>query len=243
MPSRSLLIVAWATTLLLSRLPEIILREAFGWDMPWINLAWIAIAIGLIGVASVLPLVRPLRAYLIVMLTVLVLTTIIDPFIRGALFRDIAPADTDPELRRLFAERALLAAEALAIIPILAALGYRRGDAYLALGRLTAPSGLHIAGRSLSWVVVGPIAAILLVLATVSFASAQVTPTADLWSRAMPLLPIAWAAAALNAFSERSSIEPGSSDRSGASSDRRPASGSSRSGSVLAISTAASRQA
>jgi hypothetical protein len=50
--------------------------------------------------------------------------------------------------------------------------------------------------------VVGPIAAILLFAATASFASSVAKPTADLWSRALPLLPIAWLAAALNAFAE-----------------------------------------
>ena len=135
------LLVAWGTTLLLSRLPEIVLREVVGWDVPWINIFWIVVAAGLIVAASVVPLMRPLRAYFVVMLTVLVLTTVVDPLIRGALFGDIAPAGTDPQLRRLFAERVLLVLEALAIIPVLAALGYRGGEAYLALGKLRAPIG------------------------------------------------------------------------------------------------------
>jgi membrane protease YdiL (CAAX protease family) len=203
------LLVAWSTTLLLSRLPEIVLREAFGWDVPWINIVWIVLAAGFVVAASVVPLMQPLRAYFVVMLTVLVLTTVVDPLIRGALFGDIAPADTDPQLRRLFAERVLLAFEALALVPVLAALGYRGGEAYVSLGRLRAPSGLRIGRRALSWVVVGPIAAILLVAATASFASSLAKPTADLWSRALPLLPIAWLAAALNAFAEEALYRAG----------------------------------
>ena len=201
-PSTALLLVACGTTLLLSRLPEIVLREVVGWDVPWINIAWIVVAAASIVAALVVPLIQPLRAYFVVMLTVLVLTTVVDPLIRGALFGDIAPAGTDPRLRRLFAERVLLALEALAIVPILAALGYRGGGAYVALGSLSAPSGLRIVRRVLSWAVVGPIVAILLVAATAAFASSLARPTPDLWSRALPLLPIAWLAAALNAFAE-----------------------------------------
>ena len=111
-------------------------------------------------------------------------------------------AGTDPQLRRLFAERVLLVLEALAIVPVLAALGYRGGEAYLALGKLTAPSGLRIGRRVLSWAVVGPIVAVLLVMATAAFATSLARPTPELWSRVLPLLPIAWLAAAFNAFAE-----------------------------------------
>ena len=200
--STGMLLVAWGATLLLSRLPEIVLREVAGWDVPWINIVWIVVAAGFIVASSVVPLLQPLRDYFIVMLTVLVLTTVVDPLVRAALFGDLAPAGTDPQLRRLFAERALLVLEALAIVPVLAALGYRRGEAYLALGKLSAPSGLRIGRWALSWALVGPIVAILLVAATAAFASSLAQPTPDLWSRALPLLPIAWLAAALNAFAE-----------------------------------------
>jgi membrane protease YdiL (CAAX protease family) len=200
-PSAALL-VAWGATLLLSRLPEIVLREVVGWDVPWINIVWIVAAAGLIVASSVVPLMRPLRAYFVVMLTVLVLTTVVDPLIRAALFGDIAPAGTDPQLRRLFAERVLLVLEALAIIPVLATLGYRGGEAYLAVGQLKAHSGLRIGRRALSWAMVGPIVAILLIAATAAFATSLARPTADLWSRALPLLPIALLAAAFNAFAE-----------------------------------------
>jgi membrane protease YdiL (CAAX protease family) len=199
---RRSLVVAWVVTLLLSRLPEIGLREGLGWDVPWINAAWIAVAIVLIVASTAVTILRPLRDYLVVMLAVLVLTTLVDPLIRNALFRDIAPTDTDPELRRLFAERVLLAIEALAIVPVLFALGYRRSDTYLVVGDLRAPSGLRVGGRSVPWLVAGPIAGIALVALTASFASSMVTATPDLWSKAVPLLPLAWLAAGLNAFAE-----------------------------------------
>jgi membrane protease YdiL (CAAX protease family) len=173
-----------------------------GWDVPWINIVWIVLAAGLIVAASVLPPMRPLGAYFVVILTVLVLTTVVDPLIRGALVGDITPAGTDPQLRRLFAERILLAVEALAIIPVLAVLGYHGSETYLTLGTLTAPSGLRIGRRALSWAVVGPTVAILLVAATAAFANSMARPTPNLWSRALPLLPIARLAAALNAFAE-----------------------------------------
>ena len=53
--------------------------------------AWIVVAAGLILAASMVPLMRPFRDYLDVMLTVLILTTVVDPLIRDAVFGDIAP--------------------------------------------------------------------------------------------------------------------------------------------------------
>jgi hypothetical protein len=53
------LIIAWGATLLLSRLPEIVLREVAGWDVPWINIVWIVVAAGLTVAASVVPLMHP----------------------------------------------------------------------------------------------------------------------------------------------------------------------------------------
>ena len=193
--------VAWVATLLLSRLPEIVLREGIGIEAPWINLAWIAIAVALVALGSVAPVVRPFRAYLVVMLTVLILTTVVDPLVRGVFLGDVAPADSDPELRRLLGERVLLAIYALGVVPVLAVLGYRGREAYLALGRLTAPA-MRVGRREVSWMIVGPIAMLGLVAMTTAFASSTVTPTADLWQKALPLLPVAWLAAGLNAFAE-----------------------------------------
>jgi hypothetical protein len=52
------LIIAWGATLLLSRLPEIVLPEVAGWDVPWINIVWIVAAAGLTVAASVVPLMH-----------------------------------------------------------------------------------------------------------------------------------------------------------------------------------------
>lgn len=195
------LAIAWLTTLLLSRLPEIAMREGLNLEVPWINLAWIAMAAVLVAIGSVAPAVRPFRAYFVVIMAVLVLTTIIDPLVRGALLGGPAPADADGELRRLLGERLLLATYALAIVPVLAVLGYRGQGAYLSIGALTAPA-MRIGRREISWVVVGPIAMVALVAMTATFASATVTPTPELWQKAIPLLPIALIAAGLNAFAE-----------------------------------------
>ena len=200
-PQAGHLIVAWISTLLVSRLPEIALREGFEADVPWINIAWIAMAATFVGLGAVLPAIRPFRAYFLIILTVLILTTVIDPLIRGALLGGGAPADSDPQLRRLFAERVLLAAYALGIVPVLGVMGYRGRDAYLTVGQLTA-TALRIGRRDVSWAIVGPVAMVGLLAMTAAFGLSIVTPTADLWSRALPLLPIAWLAAALNAFSE-----------------------------------------
>lgn len=198
----SRLLVAWATTLLLSRLPEIVLREAFALEVPWFDAFAIIAGLGLVAAASVIIALRPFRAYFVIMLTVIVLTYVVDPLVREAFVPDVVPDDPKSLIWTLFLERIVLVLEALAIVPVLLLLGYRGQGAYLALGRLSAPSGLRIGRRDVSWVVLGPVAMIGLVAMTAAFASATVAPTADLWSSALPLLPIAWAAAALNALGE-----------------------------------------
>jgi len=197
------LLTAWLGTLLISRWPEILIREGLGVEIPWINVVWITSAAALTGGGWVIPALRPFRAYFAVMLAVVLLTTIVDPAVRGALFGSDEPPPGEAQLTRLFIERVLLAVAALALVPILALLGFRGRDAYLSAGWLSAPSGLKLRrDRELRWSVLGPVAMLALAAITAAFASSFVTPTAELWSRALPLLPIAWAAAALNAFAE-----------------------------------------
>jgi hypothetical protein len=200
----TLVLAAWVGTLLLSRLPEMVLREILQIETPWIGAYLINAAVVLVVVSSFWSRLRPLRPYFVVMLAVLALTMVVDSLVRGLDIIPVASVDDDPSLGGLLGSRVLLAVEALVLIAIVAALGYRGRAAFMAIGDLNAPSGLRLPGRgpgSVGWGVVGPLAAIVLFALTASFVFTSVAGLDGLGA-ATSLLPIALLAAALNSFSE-----------------------------------------
>jgi membrane protease YdiL (CAAX protease family) len=181
-----------------------VLREVFRIETPWMAAYLIAMAVVLVVVSSIWSRLRPLRPYFVVMLAVLVLTTVADPLLRSLGVIPAGSIDEDASLVGLLGSRVLLALEALILIAIVAALGYRGRAAFMAVGDLHAPSGLRLPGathRSIGWAVIGPIAALVLFALTASFVFTSVGSLDDL-DAALPLLPVALLAAALNAFSE-----------------------------------------
>lgn len=196
-------ILAWAVTLaLLSRLPEIILRTFFHVSAGWINWLWVGSAALFYALSFVWPLARPLRRYFLIMLVILGLTSVVDPWLRGSSLWMGWFGDAQSPVQTLLAERALLALEALVVIGALAAMRFKRQEYYLTAGNLNAPvGGLKIPWIS-RWGVLGPILAIVLTLLYIAIATTFVTPTVDLFARSLPLLPLALLAALLNSFSE-----------------------------------------
>jgi membrane protease YdiL (CAAX protease family) len=198
---RERLAVAWLGTLLLSRLPEVGLREGFGIDFTWMPAVWSVTAALLILVTFRLPELQALRGYFVVLGSVIVLTSVVDPLVRGsALWQRLVSADAP--MVTLLAERVLLVGLSLIVIVGLAAASGGR-PAYMGRGDLGAPSGIRLprAARSLSWLSVGPVAAVLLATATAG-AAAAVLPAEFGVGAAIPLLLAGAVAAALNAFAE-----------------------------------------
>ena len=177
MPTTAL-VLAWSMTLLLSRLPEIVLREVVGWDVPTINIVWIVVAAGLIVAASMVPLMRPFRDYLVVMLTVLILTTVVDPLF-------VPPfSATSPRLAPIPSCGACsLSGSCSYSRRSRSSRCWRRLDtAAVSVPRPWQPQGANRAAYRTTGAVVavvGPIVSVLLVAATAAFASSMASPTPD----------------------------------------------------------------
>lgn len=200
---RHVLATAWLGTLLLSRLPEIVIREGLGVDATWMPIGWVLTAAALVLVSWRLSGLRALRGYFTLLGGVIVLTAIIDPWVRDSqAWRGVVSAAGAPMIA-LLAERGLLIALALVLVGVLALV--RARPRYLAVGNLRAPSGFQlpwIARSPWSWMVVGPLAAVIFALLTMA-AAASLLPSVQLRiDAALPLLGIALIAAALNAFAE-----------------------------------------
>jgi len=197
-----MLAVAWATTLLVSRLPEIILREGFGVRIDWMPLALIG-AVTLLWLASgIVAAFRPLRAYFAVMTAVTVLLAAIPLILDSDAWRALVPP-TAGEMTVLLAERLLLAVLALAIIGLLLVMRTRPADAYLVPGSVSARSGMRIPGTAgpLRWTIAGPLWIVLLAALTGLAMLGAVPPVIDL-GVALPLIGVGALAAALNSFWE-----------------------------------------
>lgn len=200
---RQVLAVAWMGTLLLSRLPEIVLREGLGIDAAWMPAGWLVTGALLVFISWQVNGLRVLRGYFTLLSSVIGLTAVIDPWVRASeAWRSVIPAEGAPMVA-LLAERGLLVALALALIAVLALIGGR--PRYLAVGDVRASSGFSlplIARTPRTWMAVGPLAALMLALLTMA-AAASMLPAAELGLEgALPILGLAAIAAALNAFAE-----------------------------------------
>lgn len=195
------LMFAWLGTLLLSRLPEIVLREGLGLDASWIPLVWSLTAAVLLLATFLFRTLVSLRGYFAVLGSVIVLTSIVDPLVRGSTsWQRIVSSDTP--MIELLAERVLLVVLSLTVIAGLA-VAFGRRPAYLQRGDMRAAYGTRLRRRRpfVSWAALGPFAAVVLVAATAVAAAAMLPGKVGLLP-ALPLLGVAFAAAALNAFAE-----------------------------------------
>jgi membrane protease YdiL (CAAX protease family) len=199
-----LVLAAWISTLLLSKLPLVIARDIFGTDLPWINYAWIGLALLFWAVTHLWHLLKPLRRYFLIMGVILLLAFGIDPVLRQSaiwnnLFTNRSPMVT------LLGERILLTMESLIVVAILYLIGVNRQQAFLTIGHLNAPLGGQNTSsnkRKVPWSISGTAMAILLGGLFFWFLFSQ-NPTAKLdIATVLPSLPLILASAALNAISE-----------------------------------------
>ena len=193
---------AWTTTLLISRLPEIILREVFGLSVPWMAWAVVALAAALWVASRFAPVLRPLSSYFAVMTALAALLALIPLILQSAAWQSISPPTGHP-IAVLLAERILLAVLAFVMIGVVVVLGTRPRDAYLGVGDIRAPTTSRKPGSTelLRWSTFGPIMLLVLAFATAWAAGPLLSGAIDL-AAALPYLGLAAIAALLNAFWE-----------------------------------------
>lgn len=207
---RKRILIAWISMLVTSNLAVIIWREVSSGEPSW--WPWIH-AVGLLVLCAFTFIdkdLKPLRAFVGVLLTIFVLgfgggwKWGIIPFIRGT------SAWTTWETQAPWAVSAVVThlvrlSPALVILAGLLLTGRRRPDLFLVKGTLDAPvepSRLLGMKKPEPWTRTGSIFAVVFTVVTFIFLVLSTRPTANAFMTVLPLIPVAVFIAAINAFNE-----------------------------------------
>jgi len=196
--SRTILILtAWLGTLLLSRLPQIILSElgivaSTDWSLWW----WVIIGAALFALTYMWDAIKPLRSYFLIMTMIYVVTMGLSAIQQTSIWVSwFGPEKT--WLIRSLGDRVGVVLMALALAGILALLGKKRESFFLAFGDINA----RAEGMGIRWKIAGPLIALVLTAlftAGIFAMSSLAISIADI----LPLLPMVFALAVMNAFGE-----------------------------------------
>lgn len=193
-----LLLTAWLGTLLLSRLPQIILSELgvitpSSWSLWW----WVIMGVGLLVLAYAWKAIRPLRGYFLI-LTIIYAVSILLSLVQQTPFWVSRFGPERSWLVVFFGDRLGIVLLGLTLAWILQLLGHKRRDYFLAWGKVTA----RAEGMRLPWTIAGPIIALVLTaLTTGAILAMGAAPDVPL-ARVIPLLPAILILALMNAFGE-----------------------------------------
>jgi len=205
--ARSTVVIAaaWLGTLLLSRLPQIILSELgvitpTAWSPWW----WIIIGAALVALTYVWPVVRPLRGYFLVLTVIYAASILLSVLGRISTWAMWFGPDR-PWAVEFFGDRLGVVLLALSLAATLTLLGHKRRDYFFAFGNVSAPApGMRWPGQDkpLPWTIAGPLIALPLT-ALIGAAILALNPlTGAALARVIPLLPAVFLLALMNAFGE-----------------------------------------
>jgi membrane protease YdiL (CAAX protease family) len=193
---------------LISRLPEIVAREALRVEVPWMAWAILGLTILLWLAARSVAVLRPFERFLAVMVLVNALIAGLPPLLESSIWQALVPASTD-SMVTLLATRILYAALGVVVLGWASLLGASRRELYATVGRLDAPTTTRRKdGSYLRWSRFGPVAFVLLMLLTVWFAFPMLPETLDLGAAA-PAIAVGAVAALLNAWWEEAAFRAG----------------------------------
>jgi membrane protease YdiL (CAAX protease family) len=204
-PTKALIATAWVGTLLLSRLPQIVLTElgvisATGWNLWW----WIILGSVLFVLTYVWSTVRPLREYFLVLTMIYVFTILLSILEQTSIW----VSWFGPErswTASFFGERLGVVLLAFGLAGTLALLGQRRKDYFLAIGNVKAPAaGIRLPWRKnpLPWTIAALLVALPLTLLIAAGIMVMNPLPGVTISAVIPLLPIVFLFALMNAFGE-----------------------------------------
>ena len=202
---RSRIVIALLLTLLLSDLPQIVLRDGLGIDVPWMPWALVAVAASLWLISRFAADLQPFQGFLAVMAVVLLAIASLQLFFESDAWATIVPPEIQPMIS-LLATRVVMLVLAIAILAVALLLGARRQEAFLRLGDLDAPTTTQRKdGTYLRWRRFGPLAFVGIMLLMAWFAAPQLPARIDL-AAALPYIAIGAVAAACNAFWEEAAF-------------------------------------
>lgn len=193
---------AWAAMLLMSRLPQIVLKELFAIETSFVW-TWLGVAVALLAITLLRPILQSLRGYLLIMALIGLLTGPLDSLLRNSSLRTSWFSQAHGWPISFLGERLPPLIEALLLMLALVGVGMKRQEFFLAVGKLRAPVvGLRLPGLGAAWLQVGPLLALLLTL-FFFFGTAAMTGTRlNTLLPVLPWLPAILLFAVINAFSE-----------------------------------------
>jgi membrane protease YdiL (CAAX protease family) len=193
---------AWGAMLLMSRLPQIVLKELFAIETPY-AWTWFGVAATLLAITYLWSRLQPLRNYLLIMAAMALLTGPFDSLLRNSTLWTTWFSQERGWTISFLGERLLLVLEAWILIGVLISAGIQRQAFFLAVGKLRAQAvGLRLPGIGSAWLLVGPLLALLLTLCFfLGTAALNGVPLTAL-PRVLPWLPAILLFALMNAFGE-----------------------------------------
>jgi hypothetical protein len=202
--SRNLTFLAWGSVILISAVPDIAASLLTGSVPAWLGFGKMGLMLGL-GLAAFLwkPL-RPLRNFFIVMFAFYGLSEL-RPLVNFTISPLQALFGNSVFDARMQAEQTGKLAVSLAMIVILLALGYKRGDFFLQRGDLRAPiEPVPLLGfpKPEPWSRFGLQWGIYIAAALAVLQYFSLRPGGDLFSKLLPILPSIVFYAILNSFNE-----------------------------------------
>jgi hypothetical protein len=206
----AMIALAWVATLLASSLDVILWRELAGavpYWLPWIH------AIGLVTIFAltlIFPGLRRLKGFVLILLIIFFLgfgggwQWGLIPFVRGTTTWISWEAQA-PWALSAISTHLLRLSPALVILGFLMLSGKKRGDFFLAKGKINAPvepSRLLGMKKTEPWTRIGTIFAVIFASVTLLYLTLASPPTLNSIEKALPLIPVALLIATINSFNE-----------------------------------------
>jgi hypothetical protein len=193
-----LLLTAWLGTLLLSRLPQILLSELgvitpSDWSLWW----WIIIGLVLFALTFRWTAARPLGSYFLIMTMIYVVTILLSLLQQTSIWIFWFGPERS-WLVSFFGERLGVVLMALGLAGTLALLGQKRRNYFFALRNVNALAE----GMRMPWKIAGPLLALLLTALFTAAVFAMNPLTTVTTTKVIPLLPAVFVLALMNAFGE-----------------------------------------
>lgn len=199
-----LIIVAWISTLLMSKFTILIAQESLSLDTKNINWLWISVGIFMFVLSFMWNTIRVLRGYFLIMTVVLSITTLLDPAMRESTVWENFISNSSPMIK-LLGERVIIFIEALLVILVLLLITQSRYDFFLVKGQPESPAvGVNWLGKKkpASWKRFAAFMTIIIGILFTFFMTTLIHPSTNAFEQVLPLLPLVILAAMLNAFSE-----------------------------------------
>jgi membrane protease YdiL (CAAX protease family) len=203
--TRSLTIAAWSITLFASLLPTIVVAEIIGAATGWLFWARVGVLAGMVVLSFVIPLLRPLRSFMILLAAIYLLEMAASRATALPFWQAIFGGDNVSFTTNMFGIQIKRVVVALLMIGVLLLLGFSRKQFFLVRGDLRAPvDPVRLRGfpNQDTWMRFGFQWAIYITLGTLAFLFIAGRPSGSALLQALPILPMVLLFAAMNAFSE-----------------------------------------